>query len=302
MGRAGFGVWRKLAAILAMLAWAAGAHATLILVDGTTSFTETVKFGGIQRTVTYIRPVADSTDKVPLLVMLHYGGGTGEKMGSLTEVSEIVRDAGIWVMLPDGIDGGWNNDPANDTGIDDLGFLSGRINNAIKRFPIAKKKVYMVGYSNGGFMSLRFACEKPQMLAAIATVAAELRKSMNCAPAMGTPLAMINGTDDQVVPYDAQYGLVNAPATATMFAGFNGCTSGPARTNLPDIASDGTTVYVDQWTGCTNNMKVSQYTVVDGGHTWPDSPFNYAVYGNVTKDINGTLTAWDFLKHFTRKP
>lgn len=283
-------------------AWSAPSQAALILASGTTSVSQTVKYGGQNRKVLFIKPSASSgTAKVPMLVMLHFGGGTSEKMANLTEVSELVRDFGIWVMLPEGLNGGYNNDPANSTGVDDVGFIAGRIDYAVKTYPIDARKVYMTGYSNGGFMTLRFACERPAKVAAIAVVTAELRKSLTCSPGRTVPIAMIDGTADTVVEYNAVYGLVSAPATAEKFASINGCTKGSVHSSLPDlVTSDDSQVTLDNWSGCTNGSQVSLYSVIGGGHTWPGSPFNATGLGAVNMDIAATLTGWEFVRQFSR--
>lgn len=294
-------VVRFLAAAVLFAVGSTASQAAYILVSGTTSVTETVTYGGLRRTVTYIKPSTASTTKVPMLVMLHCGGCTAEQMANLTEVSELVRDTGIWVMLPQGVNNKFNNDPTADTGIDDVGFLANRIDNAIRKYPILSTKVYMTGYSNGGFEAMRFACERPAKVAAIAVATTQLRKALTCAPGRPVPTAIINGTADQVIDYYATYGLLSAQATAEKWASLNGCTSGPVHSDMPDLdTSDNSQVTLDAWNDCKNGSQVWLYSVIGGGHVWPGSPYNVPSLGTVNMDINATLTAWEFVSKFSR--
>ncbi|HKY89741.1 MAG TPA: PHB depolymerase family esterase [Nevskiaceae bacterium] len=290
-----------MAAIVLFAAGTTASQAYLILASGTTSVTETVSYGGRQRNVLYIKPSQSSSTKVPMLVMLHYAGGNPEQMASLTEVSELVRDFGIWVMLPAGVDGKFNIDPNQSTGVDDVGFIANRITNAIKKYPILSTKVYMTGYSNGGFEAMRFACERPAMVAAIAVTTTALIKQLPCSPARTVPVAIINGTADARVDYNSTYGIYSAHGTAEKWASINGCTAAPAHSNLPDLStSDNSQVTLDAWNGCRNGSKVWLYSVIGGGHTWPGSPYNAQGLGAVNMDITATLTAWEFVRQFSR--
>lgn len=293
-----------------MLAWlVAGvllgmprAHAYITPVQGVTNFTDTVTWGGKTRTALFFKPTASSTAKVPMLVMLHYRGGDAEGMAYLTSVSELVRDYGIWVVLPQAQSGkDWNNDPASDNGVDDVGYLSQVIDSAVSRFPIDPKRVYMTGYSYGGFMTLRFACERPAKIAAAATVAAQFFKSENavCNPSLGVPMMMINGTSDSRTKYDSTLGVLTVPATAARWATIDGCPASPRRTSLPDIANDKTTVVLDTYLGCATG-EVDLYTINGGGHTWPGSDSNCGLCGRTSYDIDGTHAVWEFVKRFTR--
>lgn len=283
--------------------WGTGAQARIQSVDGVTHFEDKIAWGGRTRNALYFRPSASSNTLRPLVIVLHYRGGNAEDMAALTRVGWLARDFGAWVVLPEGVRGRWNNDPGADTGVDDVGFLARLMDSAASRFPIDKKRIYLVGYSSGGFMATRFACERPYRIAAVAAVAWSFTKAMNqaCQPSAGTPIAMINGTQDTRVKYeDAGMGMLNVPASARRWAQINGCPTAPKHALLPDLApKDNTRVETDTWSSCTAG-EVRLYTVDRGGHTWPDSDVNCMLCGRTTYDIDGTLVAWNFLRRFSR--
>lgn len=281
--------------------WGPKASAYIATVEGVTHFEETATYDGYKRHALYFRPSATSSTRVPLLVVLHYRGGDGEAMNYLTNVSLLARDAGIWVVLPDARGHNWNHDPADTNRVDDVAYLSNLIDSAVTRFPVDPKRVYMAGFSDGGFMAMRFACERPAKVAGVATVAATFLKKLYrvCQPSLGMPLLMINGTADERTKYDSQFGVLTVPATATRWAQIDGCPTAPTRTNLPDIADDRTTVALDTWAACAAG-EVRLYTVEKGGHTWPGASRKTLMYGRTSYDIDATATIWQFFQRFTR--
>ena len=55
--------------------------------------------------------------------------------------------------------------------MDDVGYLSGLIAEAEQTYNIDPKRVYLIGHSNGGFMSFRMACEASELITAIVSLA-----------------------------------------------------------------------------------------------------------------------------------
>ncbi|MGQ0621123.1 MAG: alpha/beta hydrolase family esterase [Panacagrimonas sp.] len=293
-----------LMALTAVLLTAFSAKAALVPVSGVKSFTEARSFGGVQRNALYIHPKTYSTTAapVPLMVILHPRGSTGEQVANQSMVMELVRDFGIFVILPNAVGGDWADDPSETGRADDMGYITSLISGAATRFPVDSRKVYLMGYSDGGQMTARYVCEKPAKIAAAGTIASSIKNSLNrvCNPSRATPVIMINGTGDQLSPYAGMVGLMSAPDAAARWAQINGCRTTPPRTSLLDLVADGTNSYMDEYTTCASGGSVALYTVVNGGHVWPGSPFNAAVFGLVSQDFDATYVIWDFVKRFVR--
>lgn len=279
------------------------ASAAVIPVSGVSSFSESRKFDGQRRNALYIhRQNYSTTTKAPLVVMLHPRTSSSEQMANLTMVMELVRDYGIFVILPDAVGGDWADDPAETGRPNDVGYITSLINGAVKRFPIDARKVYMAGYSDGGNMTARYLCEMPAKVAAAGTNASSIKGTLNrvCSPALATPIIMINGTGDSIAPYEGMLGMLAVQDAAKRWAQFNGCPAAPVRTSLPDLVADGTTTYVDEYTACASGGSVALYTVNKGGHVWPGSPYNPSSLGLVSQDFDATYVIWDFVKRHTR--
>ncbi len=251
--------------------------------------------------------------ETPLVLVLHGGGGTGKRMRwtGFNQLAE--RDAFI-VAYPNGLDNSWNDgrtdapSAAARANKDDVGFLESVIADIGSAYNIDSARVYMTGPSNGAQMTFRFACERSELLAAIAPVMSSMPAQIAgaCAPESPVPLLFIHGTEDPLVPYEGGQVMVfgqergsvlGAEQTLELWAGINGCNQAPTVTELPDTAGDGTTVSLIEYTGCGGN-DVLAYRVNGGGHTWPGG-LQYLPerrIGITSQELDATEVIWDFFQ------
>lgn len=288
-------------------AWfSTSASAYILPTAGVTSFKTTVSYQGINRTTLYFKPTTATTVKAPMLVMLHYYGGNSEDMAFLTEVQELVRDQGIWVMLPQVADGRWHSDPKDLSTINDVAYISSLIDSAVAQYPVDVRRISMSGFSDGAMMTLRYACDRPDKIAAAAAISGVMLKNLVSvckSPARAVPMLMINGTADAIVKYTPAATAISLSAldSAKHWARINGCGAAPVTSTLPDLSpKDGTRVQLSAWLGCATGNAVEFYTVQNGGHTWPDSLYNLSTQGRTSFDVNGTLSIWEFIRRFSR--
>src|SRR3990167_7281010 len=114
-------------------------------------------------------PSHNRTSPAPLVIVLHGGGGTAERMVRLTNggLNRTADREGFLVVYPNGIDKHWNDGRgADETGwrpqgetVADVGFGSALIEDRVQRQNADPPRVYVTGVSNGGQMAHRLACE-----------------------------------------------------------------------------------------------------------------------------------------------
>lgn len=275
-------------------------------VDGVTSFESYyLTPDGRARRVLYVRPVANpaSGTLAPMIVVLHFAGGDSEEMANLIEIGQLVRSTGIWAVLPNSVGRSWSFDPVRDAdGPDDVGLITQVIDYAVSQYPIDARRIYMTGFSAGGFMTQRYVCEHSERIAAAAYVSATLLNTLRdvCQPRLPTPMIGMHGTADTRVSYESRVGLASAPDTALFFANINRCLTPPASSSLANIANDGTTVRLDSYASCATAKPVRFYTVEGGGHTWPGNEYQFLLLGRTTQDIEATQVIWDFVRNYSR--
>ncbi|UCF31848.1 MAG: dienelactone hydrolase family protein [bacterium] len=259
-------------------------------------------------------------ETIPLVLVLHGGGGTARAMVKLSHFHKVADREGFMAVFPDGFRRHWNDGriiddyPAHRQGVDDVGFLSRLISTLTKEWGADPERVYVTGASNGGMMALRLACEVNDRLAAAAPVIAALPLDLSdsCRPARPLPILMINGSEDGLVPWEGghvRFGrrrigtILSVPETLSRWVRNNGCLGPVQETDLPDAdPGDKTRITRYDYTGCRDGKEVSLLEVNGGGHTWPGG-FQYApraIVGRTSRDMDAAEVIWDFFSRHRR--
>ena len=218
----------------------------------------------------------------PLLVFLHgFGTVAGLPQAAFLGVLDVVDEKDFVMLLPDGTlrdDGNyfWNGTPAccdPDDAIDDVGYLSGLIEEAKRTYNIDEKRVYLLGYSNGGFMSYRMACEASELITAIVSLAGStFAEGADCQPeTRPVSVLQVHGTADTTIFYDGRAGeYPSAVETVEHFASAAGCdTSAPTGVGNIDLVSavEGEeTEQVVYTNGCQESVDAALWTIREAGH------------------------------------
>ena len=270
--------------------------------ENVTSFKLTVRSDLRQREVIVFKPDVQTAERAPAILMLHYLHGSPADMADLTAAGRLARDAGAWVILPDAVQGKWNYGSASVKTVNDVKFLDTVIDTVVARYPIDSRRIYMSGYSNGGLMSVRYACERPERIAAVGVVATTIEQldALQCAPPQGVAMLYINGVDDPVVPFEGNLLKRSAESTLELWRGFNGCGATFTSELLPDRVDDGTRVTHKAWSQCSSGLPVEQYAIEGGGHTWPGTQRFTLGLGITSQDFEATEAIWQFVSRHTR--
>jgi polyhydroxybutyrate depolymerase len=258
-------------------------------------------FGGA-RPLEVLR-IPDSYDPrvpTPLVIVLHGYGVSGLLQSIYFGLPALAEEQGFILAAPDGtLDESdrrfWNAlDFCCGNDVDDVGYLLGLLDELEAAFNIDRRRVFLVGHSNGAAMSFRLACEASDRFAAVVSLGGTFYlDSSKCRPSSPVAVRAMHGTADEVIPYEggpvslptgADAEIPSALAVAEAWAGYAGCASKASGDPLDidrDIAGNETTV--TRWTGCRPNAEVELWSLEGTTHV----PFN------LTKDL-GRLT-WEFL-------
>jgi len=231
----------------------------------------------------FVPTTYDGTSDVPLVVMLHGYTASGALQESYFGVQPLAEELGFLYVHPDGTadprgNRFWNATDAccNLAGadVDDVAYLSALVAEVQRRYRVDPKRIFFVGHSNGGFMSYRMACERPDLIAAIASLAgATFAEAGVCHPSEPVSVLQVHGTADNVIPYDGGAIRDNAfPSAATSvgtWAGYDGCTGELASTGTTidlDSSIDGEESSVEAFTACPDGVAVELWTIDGGTH------------------------------------
>jgi polyhydroxybutyrate depolymerase len=260
----------------------------------------TWNFGGQERTFRLFIPFGiKAGEKVPLVVALHGGLGSGDQFAAASGFESLARDEGFVVVFPDGVGNTWNGGgccgQAARQNIDDVGFLAALIDLLVREAPVDASRVFMTGHSNGAIMAFRFGCERPEMVKGIAPVAGSL-EIPQCNAAKGTNLLAIHGDADQNHPIDGGKGprsiagvdFVSMEKTLSLWTAGMGCSSSPQRTTSGTLTTT-------EWDGCKDGTIARYIVIVGADHPWPGSTGG-ALGTPATKELDATKTVWSFFK------
>jgi polyhydroxybutyrate depolymerase len=172
--------------------------------------------------------------------------------------------------------------------VDDTGLAVAIVERIARALLIDPKRVYATGLSNGGHMAYKLACDRADVFAAVAPVAAVTAQTP-CNPSRPIAVLHFHGTDDLIVGYQSgsSSGGTSAPETVQSWAERNGCTT------TTTIAYQNGDTTCEAYENCSESSAAELCTIQSGGHTWPggDCP---SWLGRTTMDINATDYIWAF--------
>lgn len=262
---------------------------------------------GVERSYRILAPTVDGDPKLPMLIMMHGWGFSPELSQVAIGYDEFALANHFISVFPEGVGLSWNAGaccwPANYLGVDDVQFISDLIDDVAASYRLDRARVYASGISNGAEMAYRLACERPDLIAAVGSVAGTLLQT--CTPGRPVPVIEIHGTADWLLPYDGGWDIfgnpvIGAPATVGFWAGANGCDANKKTTfSSADVTCE-------QYKACMAGAAVELCTVNGGGHNWPGAaldlyqmdPVNNWWWGYQTNELAAHAAIWNFVKQY----
>ena len=209
------------------------------------------------------------------LMFLHGFGGRGEGVIKNKGLLNPILKRGYAVLAPQGLPfregrkgGAWNSFD-NPKRRDDVAFLNSVAEDAATRFSLDRSKMLIGGFSGGGMMTWRVACNQPGSFAAYAPIAGLLWRPLPGACAGFIRMHHTHGWSDPVVPIE---GRTVGGGFATQGDLFNGLdlirrANGCAKDDPDEYSEDG--IYLSRtWNACVEGSALVM-ALHPGGHRIP---------------------------------
>ncbi len=225
---------------------------------------------------------------LPLIVLLHGFGSSGEQQNAYFKLSSLVDAYGFVLATPDGTASKddvfgmskprfWNATSACcnflDMKVDDSAYLGKLIEKVQGKYEIDPRRIYFVGHSNGGFMSYRMARDHAGTVAAIASLAGGDDPEAPATNSAPVHVLQIHGTSDETILYgggelQGRGGYTGAEKTVALWAQRNGCGDSTAAVGTLDLdaALDGAESKVTRHTGCRAGGSAELWAIEGGSH------------------------------------
>ncbi len=226
----------------------------------------------------------DESTPAPLIILLHGYTSSGAGQDAYFQVSPLADDYGFLFVAPDGMKeaGGQENRFWNASDacchffggeVDDSGYIRSIIDQMKDQYNVDENRVYLIGHSNGGFMSFRMAYEHSDAIAAIASLAGANHNEMRDAPPNPVHVLQIHGTIDETIQFQGGEIQGNrypgALASVRRWASYNGCSQSGVGRELRDLEASlpGHESGVLKFeVGCKPGGSAELWTIASGTH------------------------------------
>ncbi|HSI39101.1 MAG TPA: PHB depolymerase family esterase [Xanthobacteraceae bacterium] len=270
----------------------------------------TVMVGSMKREFILHTPRNADTGPWPLVIALHGALQPASILRRYLDLDEVADREGFAVAYPKGLNLLWNDGRGSVAGImpivtprDDGAFILAVLDTLMDEGVADPGRAYLMGFSNGAFLTAYIACRYADRFAAYATLMMTAPKSYadSCKPSRPIPILIMNGTYDPIVPMFGRptpgAELMSANESAQFFARLNRC--GTPQT------SEVRTARIMRWDNCAEGSAVAFYEV-EGGHqppassTGPMDALASVVLGPRRGGLDAPEEIWAFFQRFSQ--
>ncbi len=229
------------------------------------------------------RPAGDGPH--PAVIYMHGYGGRAEVVISNRSLVDPILARGYAVIAPQGLPrwegdkgGAWNSRLAPDNR-DDVAFLGALADRAAAEFGLDRRRTLAAGFSGGGMMAWRLACDTPENFAGYAAISGLLWRPLPEMCAGPVRMLHVHGWRDKVVPIEGRSVAGGALTQGDLFAGLamlrlaNGCLR-----DDPDAYGMRDEMLLRTWNDCAAGSDLT-LALHPGGHKtppgWPDMAIDW---------------------------
>jgi polyhydroxybutyrate depolymerase len=252
-------------------------------------------YEGVKREYILYKP-DNLKEHCPLVVFLHWYTGSAEEVINIIGFHEIADKYGFAILYPEGTLDKYKtkhwNASLDLSDADDIGFISSLVKSIQEEHHFNPNNTFVMGISNGGFMTYTLALNTPNLFAAYAPVIGTMsgRDWKERTFQNPVPIFHISGLDDELVPFDGSGSLEDgwggAPSIDIMvkyWADLNQCV-GPIEEHL----TENSTLF--QYQRGVNNHEVWLLTIKNHGHDFPTKD----------ADVDGGELIWKFFSKYIK--
>lgn len=285
------------------------------------SYMRSLVFDNQSRTYTLVVPEsAQSGDRLPLVLLLHGATGDASTILTVSDLAVQANESGFLIAAIEGIDGIYNAGlPGPNSNIDDVGFASAVIDEVSHLTPTDTQRTYAAGFSQGGAMAYRLACQLSDRIAAVMVVSGFIsnvdQETNNtfyqCNPSRPVPILHLHGLADTCVRFEGGMGTgisdeprLSIPETIGDWAARNSCSAETETVDEGILGGILDTAQCERQLDCAQGADVQLCTLDGHGHVWPSGTAYSPVVrnqcgGRLSRAIDTNEAFWEFVSRFS---
>lgn len=240
----------------------------------------TYKVAGVDRQTILYAPSGLGA-KPPLVYVIHGFNMSGQQEVTLTQMNKVADTAKFVVVYPNALKNGSDQQSWDLAGTTDYNYIMSLIDTVEGRYKIDRNRVYISGFSQGGFFSFNLGCRHGDKIAAIAPVSGLLNQT--CTLKRPLPTHFTYGTNEG---FDTKTFI----ETGVKWVELNGCSPTPKVTRPYPMSNPNSVVTHLEYSDCDAGVEIVIDTVKGGTHEWPM---------NTQTKVNNSIEVWNFFKKHT---
>ncbi len=226
------------------------------------------------------------SEPLPLIVALHGYKMNGAQIENYLNLIEQVESKRFLYCIPEGTLNSrghrfWNATDAccdfKGENVDDSTYLRNLVNFIHDNYVLDDVSIHFIGFSNGGFMSYRMACDHADIISSIISLSGmTYLDASRCEPSEAVSILHVHGNSDQLVQFNGgcfdskAFCYPSATLSALRWTDYNGCD--PIREESDVVfdldwsvsGNETTSKIYDQ--NCKQGVSVELWEMSDSGH------------------------------------
>jgi poly(3-hydroxybutyrate) depolymerase len=246
-----------------------------IAVFGQNKVTKTFTVGGTTHSCIWYAPSGIS--KPPVVFFVHGANGSGGGMENDTKGDAVADKEKFIAVYPSASSNGAGGTWSDMSGTSNFPFFQAVIDTLDARYQIDRNKIYMTGFSQGGFISFVAGCSFSDVFAAVAPVSGHAGSS--CKLKRPVPVFLTFGAQEDKTSF------VN---DINIWLKLDSCPSTPTITRPYPASNPQSKVTRVTYGPCAQGTYVIMDSISGQGHQWPSA-----------SNLNQAEEVWAFFKQYS---
>lgn len=198
-----------------------------------------------------------------IALFLHGAPGTPQKVAGIFDAKSLTNERQLLSVSPQGSHKfwGWDSENSDSGGAIDTDFISSLLVQLRAENNITSDKVYIFGYSAGGFMAYKLACAIPEQITAVVSLAGQFRGYFDqCTTSTAVTLHHFHSPQDSDVPISGRTNgdIQSVTDTLAHWRQINGCNDVVTSIEHPAVNNTSSGTETSVWQACLKPVSFSQ--------------------------------------------